>query len=71
MAGKRWDQYRIARDEAGATDYKTIPDEPEEAVRDDRRLSGEGEGSRGRAQPIPPRMPRPRPKRRPRDGGGG
>lgn len=64
MAGKRYDQYRIARDEASATDYKNLPDEPAEAVEDDRRVSGPGEGARGRAQPLLPNVPAPTAHRR-------
>ena len=39
MGGKRPDQYQIAPDEAGATDYKTLPNEPQDAVADDQKLS--------------------------------
>ena len=47
MGGKRPDQYQIAPDEAGATDYKTLPNEPEEAVEDDHKLSQSKESKDG------------------------
>ncbi len=60
MAGKRADQYRIAPDEAGATDYKYRPDRPREADADDRVLSRSREGRFAATQPIPPAVLDPR-----------
>lgn len=39
MAGKRPDQHNIAPDEAGATDYKTRPNDAADAERDDQKFS--------------------------------
>ena len=58
MAGKRWDQYRIAREEAGATDYKRLPRDHREGAPDDARYSAWAESAGARAQPTLPREAR-------------
>jgi hypothetical protein len=47
MGGKRPDQYRIAPEETLATDYKTRPLVPQDAVRDDHDYSRTHESKDG------------------------
>ncbi|HEX7117445.1 MAG TPA: hypothetical protein VF212_01575 [Longimicrobiales bacterium] len=59
MGGKRPDQYRIDYDEAGTTDYKFYPDQPDEARRDAGLYGRVMKGSARRKQPVPAEAPEP------------
>lgn len=64
MGGKRPDQYRIAPDEAGATDYKTLPNTPAEATESDRTFSEAMETWSRENQPTPPDVIEPKARKR-------
>ena len=60
MGKKRSYQWQAIPDEAGATDYKTFPNDGEDGERDDRKLSRAMEGKFKGGQPIPPKVLDPR-----------
>lgn len=60
MGKKRSYQWQAVPDEGRATDYKTYPNDAQEADADDRKLSRSMEGKYKGGQPIPPRVLEPR-----------